>query len=129
MNEEEVRKKIWLAGALSHFSGEIAAMSLLGFKMPFDVLNHNYSSGIKDLVIGLGIYALTQPPAFCLKGICMTEDENYHMAAWHAYKYKEDKKKGRTLAQFLDRQLTNMHIYFARNHQKYDCLIRRLVTR
>ncbi len=124
--EEKARKQILNAGLILHFGGEFVGSLyfILGGLLP--ILKY-HSIGWKNMAIGAGIYIATQVPALYMKGIAIGEEENYELAKYYANSHNEDKRKGLDFSSWADKQVVKMHMYFARNHEKYDRLVRKYI--
>lgn len=116
------RRKLDHAGLILHFAGEIGgAIVCTGYKGIIEPLlknwdsDHGFELNWGYLALGVGIYVATQIPAFYLKFISFTPEENQNLAEKHLGHASEEMAKGHHFRSWLDLKLGTLHNYYA-NH-------------
>lgn len=114
------RRELNHAGLILHFAGEIVgAIVCTGYKGIMEPLLKNWNSDPVPEVnwgyvgLGVGIYVATQIPAFYLKFISLTQEENQNLAGKHLGHVAEEMNKGHHFRSWLDLKWGTLHNYYA----------------
>ncbi|MFA6460682.1 MAG: hypothetical protein WCV90_00310 [Candidatus Woesearchaeota archaeon] len=115
------RRELYNTGAILHFAGEAGLIYYTGFKgiVLTIIQNWNSESGLEvnlgNVGLGLGIYVLTQIPAFYLKFISQTNEEHRKLSEKLQRDATEREQKRLPLSSWLDTKLGRVYDYLA-NH-------------
>jgi hypothetical protein len=124
---EKSRKDFETAGLLLHFGGEIIGMIYYtGFKGGILPLiqnlqyNKSFNPDYTSVIFGLAVYAVSQIPAFFMKGLSKTEEENIALGRKFEAESDMERKKGRKIESWLTRKMSDLHYHFANNYERYE---------
>jgi hypothetical protein len=129
--KNKARREIWKLGLISHFSGEIigllGCMAVKGMVIPavssiIQGSEETFPFDFSFIGLGVGIYVFMQVPALFLKGISLTEYDNFHLACRYANDYKNEKQKA-NFTSWISRKFSDFHLYFSRNYEKYEKIL------
>ncbi|MBW2968913.1 hypothetical protein KY314_02225 [Candidatus Woesearchaeota archaeon] len=131
---DKSRKDFERAGLILHFGGELVGalyyMLFRGLALPCiqNILGYsdNLEPDYRSIALGLAVYAIPQIPAFFLKGLAMTQEENKALA--EKLEAEAEETKNNIIAEIasrLTRKMSKMHYHFSNNYKRYDEIVQK----